>query len=432
MSNNVFIEYLYYNNGAKYNVVSNSANLSITTLCPGLEKTVLQSTENIKIQGTNLIYEYSRFLYNGQTASSLTAYSPSSDWTLGDRSNINAICLWVTGGLVDFDIFLNKIPSILQLLAQKEIPNNELSDLLSKIAPTFGKWLDHEESLGFSWAKDNYDRKTSVIKQNLDLENIKKLIKDLSRFGDGIGFFSQIKDAERVFIDAESKLNISSNIRGIYVHDEDEIIASIIKRIAPSKSSFKNEIDNLNNQSSHYKAQVGVLSEKLNNALIEIEQNKSYGPNPNNDQVILNEFKQVAKQILNATNSSNQTDGLRKIESALISLRQQISSKNSQEPTFDINQVSESNDVWHYALIGIIILLIGGVFGYGVSALFSTSKASQITESKTNGLAIKEISSNQKVIIDKLDQLLTTEKANAKPMADDTNDSIKSKSIKKN
>jgi hypothetical protein len=190
------------------------------------------------VQGTNLIYEYSRFIYNGQTVSSLTAYSPSVDWTLGDRSNINAVCLWVIGGLVDFDIFLNKTPSILQSLANKVIPNNELLDLLGRITPTFGQWLDHEDTLGFSWAKDNYDRKTSIIKQNLDLESTKKLIKDLSRFGDEIGFFNQIRDAERVFIDPESKLNISPNIHGLYNHDEDEIISSIIKKIAHNKSYY--------------------------------------------------------------------------------------------------------------------------------------------------------------------------------------------------
>lgn len=427
MTNNVFIEYLHYNNGAKYNVVSNSANLNIAAHCPGLENTVLQSTENIKIQGANLIYEYSRFRYNGQTVSSLTAYSPSADWTLGDRFNINAVCLWVIGGLVDFDIFLNKIPSILQLLANKVIPNNELLDLLGRITPTFGKWLDHEDSLGFSWAKENYDRKTSIIKQNLDLESTKKLLKDLSRFGDGIEFFNQIRDAERIFIDPESKLNISTNIHGLYNHDEDEIISSIIKRIAPSKSYFASEIDNLNNQSSNYKAQASALSEKLNAALVEIDKYKTYTSNLNNDQVFLNEFKQVAHQIVNANNSSSQGDGLRKIETALISLRQQIGVTKTQSAALDINEDHENNDVWHYSLVGIIILLIGTVVGYGVSALFSSPKTSAAQPSSFENTTMKDISSNQKDILNKLDQLLKSEKSDLRPTTDDAGNPLNSK-----
>lgn len=432
MTTNVFIEYLHYDNGAKYNVVSNSVNLNIAAYCPGLENTVLQSTENIKIQGTNLIFEYSRFLYNGQTVSSLTAYSPSVDWTLGDRANINAVCLWVIGGLVDFDVFLNKTPSILQLLANKVIPNNELLDLLGRITPTFGKWLDHEDSLGFSWAKENYDRKTSIIKQNLDLESTKKLIKDLSRFGDGIGFFNQIRDSERIFIDPESKLNISTNIHGLYNHDEDEIISSIIKRIAPSKSYFASEINNLNNQSSNYKSQVGVLSEKLNAALAEIDKYKSYTSNLNNDQVFLNQFKQVAQQIVTANNSSNQGEGLRKIEAALISLRQQIGVTKTQGAALDINEDHESNDVWNYTLIGIIILLIGTVVGYGVSALFSSPKTSVAKPTSFENATINEISSNQKDILNKLDQLLKSDKSDLRSTTDDAGDLDKSKKNKIN
>jgi hypothetical protein len=417
MTNHVFIEYLHYNNGAKYNAISDIVNLNVSALCPGLENTVLQSTENIKLQGTNLIYEYSRFLYNGQRVSSLTAYSPSVDWTLGDRSNINAICLWVIGGLVNFDIFLDNMPSMMQLLDKKIIPHNELSNLLNKINSTFGEWLDHEDTLGFSWAKENYNRKTSIIKQNLDLESIKNLIKDLSRFGDGDGvaFLNQIRDSERVFIDPESKLSISTNVHGIYNQDQDEIITSIIKRIAPTKSYYASEIDNLNNQSSNYKAQAGILSEQLNGALIEIENYKSYISNRNNDQVLLNEFKQVANQIVNSNGSPSQADGLWKIENALNSLRQQIAATKSQGDALDLNVDQESNDIWHYSLIGIIILLIGTVLGYGVSSLFSNSKSSVNTGPTIENTTIKEISSNQKQIIDKLDRLLTTEKIDIKP-----------------
>lgn len=419
MTNNVFIEYLHYNNGAKYNLVPNLGNLDISSHCPGLKNTVLQSTENIKIQGTNIIYEYSRFSHNGQTVSSLTAYSPSIDWTLGDRSNINAICLWVTGGLVDFDIFLNKTPNILQLLNDKVIPHNELLDLLKEIIPTFGKWLDHEESLGFSWAKEPYDRRTSIIKQNFNTETIKKLIKDLSRFGDGITFFDQITNAQRIFIDPESKLKISTNIHGIYIHDEDEIISSIIKRIATNKSYFASEIDNFNNQFSDYKSQIGILNEKLNKALAINEKNNAYISTISNNQDLLNEFKQVANLIVNANNSSQQADELHKISNAITLLRQQINESKSQVFISDINEEQGSKDVWHYSLIAIVVLFIVAVLGYGVSPLFSNSKPSENFGNVIDNPALKEVLHNQKNIIDKLNRLFINENLDTEPFSDD-------------
>jgi hypothetical protein len=432
MSNNVFIEYLHYDNGAKYNLISNSSNLNITTLCPGLENIVLQSTELIKIQGTNLIFEYSRFLFNGQTVSSLTTYAPAIDWTLGDRSNINSICLWVIGGLVDFDMYLNKIPSIMQLLGNKKLPINELKELLIEISQTYGKWIDHEETLGFSWAKDTYDRKTSIIKQSLDLPSTKKLIKDLSRFGDGIAFFNQLKDASRIFIDPESKLNISATINGKYNHDEDDIIASIIKKIASNKTHLASEIDNLSNQSRDYKIQIDALNEQLRNAQREIEKNILYVSNLDSEHKILNEFKQAATQLINSNNSINHIDGYRRIEANLNSLRQQLGASKPYHSTPDSQDDQDNNHIWNYSLIGIISLLIIIALGFGVYISSSNPKSTSNNIDLSKNSTIMEIISTQNIIIKKLDDLSSIEKNELKVDVNESTPQLNSKKSENN
>ena len=150
------------------------------------------------------------------------------------------------------------------------------------------------------------------------------------------------------------------------------------------------------------------------------------------DQVFLNEFKQVAHQIISANTAPGHGDGFRKIEAALISLQQQIGVTKTQGTSLDLNEEHENNDVWHYSLIGIIILLIGAVVGYGVSALISSPKTFATPTTSFENATIKEISSNQKDILNKLDQLLKTEKPDLKSPTDDEGNLVNSKINKNN
>lgn len=362
----IWAEYLYFDGGAKYISINQTGPIVLPPDAPGLERTVLKSSESIKIANVGLVFEYSRFYYNKKFITWLGCYTPSVDRQLGDRRNIDCIGLWVVDGLVNFDPFIEAAPHMLQRLKNAVHLDDDLKALIKTVASTGGEWLPFEQQLGIAWCKELLDQKTAIINKQIDKDGLKRLIKNLSRFGDGIGFYDQLNHCDRIFIHTDGQWNHASTVSGELDVNEEDIAESIVKRAAKWRETDQKRIEELAQQLS-VAAQVNQLaqstSEKLrseNGLLLQKLEDFETHNSPENRlkrwEKFINEFNPQEFELIQKNNSNTlrlqsslesinvNIDTLNTSINKAISNKESIKNKTIHEPYQDLRQSSEQKN----------------------------------------------------------------------------------------
>lgn len=374
VDNSIFAQILYYKGGAQFVSIGLSDNSLLTDLVPSLELSVLKSTDSLKLTTKEPVYEYSRFFYNNRLVTSFSIYSSSVDWELGDRSNIDCITFWIVGGLVDFEPVILMSENLILSMKSRNLPLDDILILISKIRSSFGAWEAYENILGISWCNDLLDRKTCLISQKLAISQLISIVKDISRFGDGIPFFDSFSSCDRVFIDTSNLIDYRNKLTLSYNDDVDLIITSIITRIGNKLSLLNSAFNNLKSLDAELRSEVLNLNSKLTDL------NKSYRDERLKNELMSNEsqpFDQTRKQ----TNHLN-TSGVRlsdsftgsvseinrKLDKVLLCLN--VNSIERDSLLTDESSVDGSGSNWIYFIAGFCAALLTIIITFFAAKLF--------------------------------------------------------------